>query len=122
MEQLLAIRDRVQNLEFETGNSVMELRLLVLSALNHIMRLRMVCRDASQRTVYKDAFRVLKHNYKFIEQAQGEDAQTFWSNRQRAMNGMDELLMQLCVLEAQTADVMLSLPPYQHYSLQLRIA
>lgn len=121
MEQLLAIRDRVHHLEFEAGNCVMELRLLVLSALNHVMRLHIACRDVEKRIVYKDGFRVIKHTYKFIEEAQTGDAYSFGTNRQKALNGLDELLMQLCVLDAQSADMLLNLPQRQQYA-QLRIA
>lgn len=99
MEQLLAARDRLQRLEFES-NRVMELRLLVLSALNHIMRLHIACPDARRRTIYKDAFRVMRYNYKTIESAREGDAVLFVSCRAKAVNAMDELMMQLCILEA----------------------
>lgn len=124
MEQLLATRDRMQHLAFES-NSVMELRLLVLSALNHIMRLHIVCPDAQQRTIYKDAFRVMKHNYKIIESAQEGDAWSFGNCRAKALNAMDELMMQLCILEAKGQEAVPGLSlrgqvvPAQ---LQLRIA
>lgn len=108
MEQLLVARDRLQRLEFESSR-VMELRLLVLSALNHIMRLYIACPDARRRTIYKDAFRVMRYNYKVMESAREDNAALFVNCRAKALNAMDELMIQCCILEARGQEALSAL-------------
>ncbi|PUZ27594.1 hypothetical protein DCM91_05085 [Chitinophaga costaii] len=90
----------MQRLEFEEDNSVMELRLLVLSAMSYIIRKHLVSEEASLRTIYKDAFRIMKYNYGIVEAAQGGDAALFSKCQTKAINAMDGLMIHLCVLDA----------------------